>query len=131
MGPARDVGENSGHPGHPGQKTPQKMAETNHLAKMAKMATIFPISLPTQKGERRTMKSTPTIDEILSAFEELTQSDDDPRGNPIKMQILQVMDAAPDGLIVSEVVAALLGRELSATEDDYIFLRIEDSEGHA
>ena len=128
---ARDIAKHSGHPGHPGQKPPKKVAENGHLARMARMATIFPTSLPTQKRERRTMKSTPTIDEILSAFEELTQSDDDPRGNPIKMQILQVMDAAPDGQIVSAVVAVLLGRELTATEDDYIFRGVEDSEGQA
>ena len=77
------------------------------------------------------MKGTPTIDETLSAFEELTQSGDDPRGNPIKMQILQVMREATNGLIVSEVVEAVLGRELTTSEDDYIFLRIEDSEGQA
>ena len=73
----------------------------------------------------------PTIDEILSAFEELTQSDDDPRGNPLKMKILQLFDAAPEGLIITEVVEAVLGRKITSIEDDYIFLHVEDCEGQA
>ena len=81
--------------------------------------------------EEEAAVSKPTIDEILSAFEELIQSDDDPRGNPLKMRILQLFDAAPDGLTIPEVVEAVLGRKITSIEDDYIFLRGEDCEGQA
>jgi hypothetical protein len=73
----------------------------------------------------------PTIDEILSAFKELTQSDDDPRGNPLKMRILQLFDAAPDGLIATELVEAVLGRKVTSIEDDYIYLHVVDCQGQA
>jgi hypothetical protein len=71
-----------------------------------------------------------TIDEALTAFDNQMYG-----GNyaptPLHRQVLAVMEAAPYGLIATDVVEAVLGRKVTREEDDLIVLRIEEPEGCA
>ena len=74
----------------------------------------------------------PTIDEILTAFEALTTGVGCDLDDPLQAQLLRVMNAAGrTGLTSSELVEAVLGRQLTREEDDMVVLKTEDAEGCA
>jgi hypothetical protein len=75
----------------------------------------------------------PTLDEIVSAFLELTEgTGKDLEEHPIKRQIMQHMQAAaPRGLTAPELIELVLGRQLTREEDLRVFLMVEDAAGHS
>lgn len=73
----------------------------------------------------------PTIEEILLAFEELqTGAGKTPDDDPIKWSTMGAFADAHEGLTASEIVKAVLGRELTREEHDLVYLKTEPSEGH-
>ena len=69
------------------------------------------------------------IETILRAFEAVRDGPGDP-GNPVQVRLMQVMDeAGPNGMTFPALAEALLGRKLTADEDNLAMLRIEDMAG--
>ena len=73
----------------------------------------------------------PTIDAILSAFEALRDGTVGPDDlAPPQKTLLRIFDASGDsGMTATELVEAMLGRKLTAAEDDLVWLRVEPAGG--
>jgi hypothetical protein len=72
----------------------------------------------------------PTIEGILSAFEALCYGHYD-LDIPLQRRVLDIFEAEPRGFTASEMVEAVLGRELTIEEDRLVCLRTEETEGCA
>lgn len=73
------------------------------------------------------------VDGPLVVEGEYDGPEDPPPNEPLAREILTIMDAAPNGFLLSyQIVEAVLGREVTLDESDRIWMLTEaEPEGHA
>jgi hypothetical protein len=71
-----------------------------------------------------------TIDEIFNAASDLVDKAHDGEARPdvlsdLQMQMTKLINAANNGLVISEVVEQVLGRKLNKEEEHHVWLRLD------